>query len=126
MKNKEKIKEVIKIAKEIKKFDSKEENAFEKANELINEYSEYAKISKAEILLKHKDEFMEYFSRLINIKTTRCFYRKKETYAFNNDRYLIKEYSRSANINKAEIFSKDHKNKFINYFNRVIQRAKEI
>ena len=47
---------------------------------------------------------MEYFSGLINIKTTRCFYRKKETYAFNNDRYLIKEYSRSANINKAELF----------------------
>lgn len=69
---------------------------------------------------------MEYFSGLINIKTTRCFYRKKETYAFNNDRYLIKEYSRSSNINKAEIFSKEHKNKFINYFNRVIQRAKEI
>ena len=70
---------------------------------------------------------MEYFSGLINIKKKLdVFTEKKETYAFNNVRYLIKEYSRSANINKAELFWKEHKNKFINDFNGVIQTSKEI
>ncbi len=39
-----------------------------------------------------------------------------KSYAHSEAKDLIKEYSQLANINIAEVFSKEHKNKFMKYF----------